>query len=318
MKVIVIAPILNEAWILPYVLKNFSSFADHIIVADQRSIDTTKEICATFPKVTCITNPYDGYTNEVRFMLLDEARRIPGEGNLIVQLDADEFIHPSFVEEIKVVAKNYNEKKSIAFSSEWLQMYNTNTTYRVDGVWKNNFKAFAFIDYKDVDYNRNYITNEHISRIPDIQKLYKLKTPILHVQYLARKRCELKQAVYMCTERTKAINPRKTNNRYSIAKFRDDIPVITLEKQFYEGIDLPHDEDYRTYDSTKLETILSFFDAHGSLYFEPLEIWHISELQERFIKDNKRLPTKIQVFPKWLILLNNLRNKLKYKLIYRV
>lgn len=318
MKIIVIAPILNEAWILPFVLKNFSSFADHIIVADQKSIDNTKEICATFPKVKVITNPYNGYTNEVRFMLLDEARLIPGEGNLIIQLDADEFIHPSFVQEVKILVQNNPTEKSVAFSSEWLQMYDTNRTYRTDGVWKNNYKAFAFIDHKDVDYNRNYITNEHISRIPDIQKIYKLNTPILHVQYLARKRCELKQAVYMCTERAQGINPRKTNNRYSIAKFRNGIPTKELAEIFYRDIELPQTKDYASYDHTKLDTIMHLFDAHGSLFFEPLEIWHIDELRDRFIKENKRAPTKIKVFPKWLIILNNIRNKLKYKLIYRL
>jgi GTP:adenosylcobinamide-phosphate guanylyltransferase len=316
MKIIVITPILNEAWILPFVLKNFSSFADHIIIADQNSTDESREVCKKFEKVKVINNPYKGYTNEVRFMLLDEARKIEGEGNLIVQLDADEFIHPSFINEIKDFTNKNAEKKSVAFSSEWLQMYNSDTTHRVDGVWKNNYKAFAFIDYREIDYDRNYITNEHINRIPDIKKIIRLHTPILHVQYLAQKRCEIKQAVYMCTERSQGINPRKTNNRYSITKFLKNIPVEKLEEKFYAGILFPGKESYNTYDEDKLKIILSLFKVHGSLFFEPLEIWHIDELKKIFTEENKRPPEKIKVFPKWIISLNNLRNKIKYKLFY--
>jgi hypothetical protein len=237
---------------------------------------------------------------------------------LIVQLDADEFIHPRFVEEIIKIVNESELKESLAFSSEWLQMYETNSRYRTDGVWKNNYKAFAFIDQRDVDYNRSYITNEHISRIPDIKKLYKLTTPILHVQYLAKKRCELKQAVYMCTERMKGIDPRKTNNRYSITKFKENTPTEELEESLYKDMELPGAQEYSTIDSTKLDAILTMFDSKGSLFFEPLEVWHIDELRERFVLDNGRQPLNIRVFPKWIILLNDMRNKLKYKLIYRV
>lgn len=316
MKIIVIAPILNEAWILPFVLENFSSFADNIIVADQRSVDNTKEICKQFPKVTLITNPYSGYTNEVRFMLLDEARKIPGDKNLIVQLDADEFIHPSFVSEVQNYCKENEVSEAVAFSTEWLQMYPVYDSYRVDGVWKNNYKAFAFIDDRKIDYNRKHITNEHISRIPDIKNIQKLVTPILHVQYLAKKRCELKQVVYMCTERVQGFDPRKTNNRYSITKLSKDTPTSAISPLFIDAIRFPGDKEYMTFDSTKLDAILGMFKQKGSLFFEPLEIWHIKELKDYFIKENGRAPTKIQVFPPWLVALNNLKNKLKYKLLY--
>jgi GTP:adenosylcobinamide-phosphate guanylyltransferase len=76
MKIIIASPVKNEEWILPSTLKNFSSFADHIILADQKSTDKTREICARFEKVTVIDNPFKGYTNEIRWMLLDEARKI--------------------------------------------------------------------------------------------------------------------------------------------------------------------------------------------------------------------------------------------------
>lgn len=313
MKIIVIMPVKNEAWILRNVLENFSSFADHVIVADQKSIDNTKEICSSFEKVKLITNPYNGYTNEVRFMLLDEARKIPGENNLIIQLDADEFITSEFIEEVKIfISKNKN--LPVAFSSPWLQLYNSNKEYRIDGVWKDNFKEFAFIDDRKLDYNRHYVTDEHINRIPDIKNKHKLKTPILHVQYLARKRCEIKQALYMCNERYKGIDPRKTNNRYSITKFLGNTKTNKLEETWYKNIPLPDDVAYSTYDKTKLDDIQNLFKEKGVEYYEPLDIWHIEELKNQFKKETNREPINIKKFPKILVTLNNIKNKIKYKI----
>lgn len=312
MKIIVIMPVKNEAWILPYTLKNFSDFADHIIIADQRSIDKTEEICNQFPKVKLINNPYDGYTNEVRFMLLDEARKIEGN-NIIVQLDADEFINPDFVKEIHETVKNSNGV--VAFRSEWLQLYYNDNSYRVDGVWKDNYKHFAFFDDRKIDYNRDKITNEHINRIPNISNTKTLSLPILHVQSLAIKRCEIKQALYMCTERVDGWNPRKTNNRYSISQFSNNVKTSQIKNEWRNNIKLPNLEDYATYDSTKLDDIFKLFDEKGVEHFEPLNIWHTEELRDKFIKDTGRKPTKIKKFPKWLIVLNNIKNKIKYKIM---
>ncbi|MDQ5962370.1 MAG: hypothetical protein QG653_177 [Patescibacteria group bacterium] len=310
MKTIVIAPIKNEAWILPYTLKNFSDFADHVIVADQKSVDNTKEICSKFEKVTVIDNPYNGYTNEVRFLLLDEARKIPGN-NLIVQLDADEFINPDFVLEIKSIIEKEKPSSAIAFSTEWLQLYYDDNSYRIDGVWKNNYKHFAFFDDRIVDYNRNRITNEHINRIPNIKNVRELSLPILHLQSLAVKRCELKQALYMCNELNEGWDPRKTNNRYSVSQFSKTAKTKKLVPEWKKGVDLPDQKTYTTYDETKLKDIFSLFELRGAAFFEPLNIWHIEELSDYFVQETGTKPTKIKTFPSWLIFLNNIKNKVK-------
>ena len=61
-QLIVITPVRNEAWVLEAFLTHCSSWADHIIIADQHSTDGSREIAQQFPKVTLIDNPTDEIT----------------------------------------------------------------------------------------------------------------------------------------------------------------------------------------------------------------------------------------------------------------
>lgn len=312
MKVIVTCPVKNEEWVLRSTLKNFSTFADLIIIADQSSSDKTLDICKEFSKVKVIPNPFKGYTNEVRFMLLDEARKEVGE-KIIVCLDADEQITASFVTEMKEHILAKKDSKTVSFYSEWLQIYNNKDTYRVDGLWENNYKTFAFLDDSSLDYERAYVTQEHIPRVPKTSYTVALKSPIIHLQFLARKRNEVKQALYMCNELTEGWDPRRTNNRYSIAKFFQDTPVKKVSAEFLKDIYYPSEEELSTFDKTKLDNIYSLFKEKGSGFFEPLDIWHLPELRNYFIEENKREPLAVKVFPKWLIFINDQKNRIKYR-----
>ncbi|MFZ0503142.1 MAG: glycosyltransferase family 2 protein, partial [Chthoniobacterales bacterium] len=59
--VICLTPIKDEAWILERFLKCASTWADHIIIADQQSKDGSKEIARRFPKVTLIENNSESF-----------------------------------------------------------------------------------------------------------------------------------------------------------------------------------------------------------------------------------------------------------------
>jgi hypothetical protein len=96
-KIVCLTPILNEAWILERFLQCTSLWADHIIIADQRSTDGSREIARRFPKVTVIDNPSEVFNEpERQQMLLAEARRIPGS-KILLALDADEFLTANFL-----------------------------------------------------------------------------------------------------------------------------------------------------------------------------------------------------------------------------
>lgn len=90
-KVVILTPVKDEEWILERFLWACSQFADHILVLDQQSSDRSPEICARFPKVTVVANPSKNYDELARSKLLVEnARKLFGEGNLLVGFDADE------------------------------------------------------------------------------------------------------------------------------------------------------------------------------------------------------------------------------------
>jgi glycosyltransferase involved in cell wall biosynthesis len=310
MKIITLVPVKNEAWVLPYSLKNFSSFSDHVIVADQNSTDNTLEVCKNFKKVTVIKNTYQGHTNQIRWDLLDAARAIDSGNNLIIYLDADELLSPAVVRNLS----DSSHKPGTAFCSPWLQLFNSYTTYRVDGVWKNNYKQFAFIDDRKLNYDHTHITNDHSNRIPELSKIIPIETPILHLQFLAKRRCEIKQAFYMCNDLLQGKNPRKINNQYSVAKFLPSITTGTIHESWRYGIEMPPFSIFESEDKIKKEELMKLFEIKGVAFFEPLDIWHIENLAETFIKKEGRIPI-VKTFPKIIIKLNTIKNTLKYGIL---
>jgi glycosyltransferase involved in cell wall biosynthesis len=92
-KIVVITPIKNEEWILDRFLRVTSQFADHIIIADQNSMDGSVEICKKYPKVILIQNPSNQYDEASRqLLLLNTARELIPEQKIIFALDADEIL----------------------------------------------------------------------------------------------------------------------------------------------------------------------------------------------------------------------------------
>ena len=91
---ICMTPVKNEAWILDRFLQCASTWAEHIIVADQQSTDGTREIAESYDTVTLIENDTPAYDEAGRQQLLiDAAREIPVDGKrILIALDADEFL----------------------------------------------------------------------------------------------------------------------------------------------------------------------------------------------------------------------------------
>jgi hypothetical protein len=92
-SIVVLTPVRNEAWILDTFLRVTSTFADHILVADQGSTDESRAICGRHSKVKLIDNPSSSYDEADRQRLLIHAARssVPGP-RILLALDADEFV----------------------------------------------------------------------------------------------------------------------------------------------------------------------------------------------------------------------------------
>lgn len=305
MKTITLLPVKNETWILPSTLENFSQFSDYIIIADQHSTDGSREIYKKFPKVSIIDNNSTGASNKIRWSLLDEARKIPGN-NLIICLDADELLSPKAVEQMKA----FGNEKPIAFKADWIQLIEDGSKHRIDGVWKNNTKEFAFIDDRQsIDYERQELLIDHTARIPNITDKVSLQYPILHLHYMAKMRSEIKQVWYMCTEFINDINPRRINHRYAPALFKNVVPA-DVEAMWLEGITMPPPEVFADTYAERHNEVLEMFTKHGIHYFEPLDIWHVASLRDLFIKKVGKEPKPVTT-PTWILYLNDIKNKLK-------
>ena len=135
-----------------------------------------------------------------------------------------------------------------------------------------------------------------------------VKYPILHLQYMAKARSEIKQAWYMCKELLAGGNPYHINYKYAPAKF-DKIISEKTDASWTEGIDFPPKEVLDGVDIAKQNEILKMLSEKGLTHFEALDIWHVSTLHNRFVKEMGRNPEP-KTYPRLLIMLNDFKNLL--------
>ncbi len=321
MKTIVLIPVKNEGWILENTLQNITPHVDHVILSDQQSTDSTREIAAKFPNVSVIENTETGHSNKVRWTLLDQARAQHGQrpqhesntdaaGNLIICIDADEIIQPAAILYMKGMIDKGEAKPGDVFRFKWIQLFRSVRQYRNDGAWKDSFKNIAFIDNPGTnEYKRDFVINDHTSRVPDthIGAEFEVPYPLLHYHFVAWKRNEMKQAWYRCTELMAGKrNAKRINNTYRVTMLTDKIKAYPAPDAWYDGIVTPTGIENAT-SIWHHNEIKKFFADRGILFFEDLQIWHIPELEEEFVKQTGRKPVS-KTYPAALVFLNEIKN----------
>lgn len=91
-QIIALTPVRNEAWILDYFLRATSLWADHIVIVDHESTDGSYELAMSHPKTTVVRYEKPDFDEpQRRSMLIEEARKIPGD-KVLVAIDTDEFL----------------------------------------------------------------------------------------------------------------------------------------------------------------------------------------------------------------------------------
>jgi hypothetical protein len=310
MKIVTLIPVKNEGDFLEQTLKNVCSFSDHVIIADQSSTDNTREICKKFSKVIVIDNPNEGHSNRVRWLLLDQARKL-GTDNLIFCIDADEMISPKIVDEIKEFLLTNKSVPGVAIGFKWIQLWNSLEKHRIDGVWKDNIKVTAFWDDGKTDYDRRPVINDHTSRVPIASSVQMSTYPLLHLQSLSVKKYEIKQAWYRCSELIAKNNARKINYKYSVTD-KSNLILEDTKNEWFDDIDIKPIDYIKENDWHYME-ILRWFNQYGVEFFEPIDIWNTVELLDKFIKKMNRRP-EIKIFPKWLLEFNKIKNVIRNKI----
>lgn len=270
---ICLTPIKNEAWILNRFLQCTSTWADHILLADQRSEDESREIARRFDTVTLLDNPHPGYDEQARQkLLIDAARALPVDGpRILIALDADEILSANWMD-----SPEWDQLLSAAPGTV-LRFQWANVAPGVERGWVDpERKPFGFVD----DGSPHVGKPIHSPRLPVPEGAPTLTFSdirVLHYQYANWDRMQSKQRWYQCWERLN--NPEKRpitiyrQYHHMNAALRNATLLPPEWLQNYEE----HGIDMRTVGQDPLyywdEQIVDFLRTHGTAPFRRLDIW---------------------------------------------
>lgn len=305
MKIICLTPVKNEEWILERFLKCASLWADHIIIADQNSIDRSVEIAKSFEKVTLINNDSKKFNEPNRQkMLLEEARKISGE-KLFIALDADEFLSSNILESPSLSLL----KQQAVGTNIYIESLNIHPDFKQ--YWTKGFHYFGFVDDgsehlgKEIDSPRLPISKNAVRfNVNDIK--------VLHFQYTDIERAKYKQIWYQCLEKTlhsplTYLGTKKTNfylfERYNKIRFtqHETLSIQYDWTSLYSKIGINLFYKHESINHPHLLYIKELFDEYGVFHFRKLNIWDI-DWNELFHSKNYSDPRDFatKIIHKWL------------------
>jgi hypothetical protein len=303
-KIICITPVKNESWILEKFLTATSLWADHIIIADQKSTDNSLEIASKFEKVTIVRNNNSYNEFERTKILLDAARKIDGK-KIIFALDADE-----------ILTANYE------YSPEWetIHKLNEGTVILFDRININAEQdkyfgklkmVFGLVDDGISSIESTSQAIIHNIRLPwpkNADYYYFKEIKVIHFDYVIPERTISKLIWYQCFEKIKFNHSdnyllEKYKTFDSIDEFLTSFPLYDTKKEWFEG--------YKTknIDLTSLkkaflwwdEEVLEMINQHGIEKFRHLDIkktnW-VTLAKEKGYNDPERFFIKRTLFDK--------------------
>jgi hypothetical protein len=301
-KVIALMPVRNEAWLLEHSLRCLSGYCDVILVADQDSEDASREICRRFPRVTLLESREAHVCEVARRQLLDAARQFEGH-NLLWFQDADEVVSPAAVR--RFLAREADRLTAgTVVDCVFHNLWGSATRYRDDwSAYRPHWKAMAIVDDRRVDYDRSSALPLHVPRIPAApagEPLRAADCHVLHLQWLAAERNQMKQAWYRCREWLEGqTGAAEINRRYAITFDAPGARTSPVPAEWVADVTVP-DPCPDPPPAWQRREILGWFAAHGVERFEPLEIWHIPALRAEFTRRLGRPPRPDRSYrPAW-------------------
>ena len=297
MKVAALIPFRNEARLLPLCLASLRGIADLIVGMDDNSTDESARLVTEAGGIVLSAPRADlssfssGKETSIRQLLLEEGRRQGGTHFLCV--DADEALSANFRLHARQIFEGMLPGQKLAL--RWQHLWGSPWRYR-DGDYSKFHRIFqicAVCDAPELQYEKRYL---HVPRTPGpdsrecVRKLREDEGCLLHFNTVAMRRYSVKVAWYFCSELNHAPGDAVRINR---AYGRDfDLGFLRtrpLRPEWAEGLPIPEDlgEDGPGWQWNEL---LKLFDQRGIEFFEPLEIWHIPDLREEFIRRTGREP----------------------------
>jgi glycosyltransferase involved in cell wall biosynthesis len=270
---ICLTPVKNEAWILDRFLKCASMWADYIIIADQGSDDSSRDIARKYSKVRLVENSSSEYDEASRQqLLLNTARQIDVPGpRVLIALDADEVLSADWRSSAEWLELLKSEPGTV-LHFEWV-----NIMPGFEKCWCPKFVPFGFIDNLS-SHRGERIHSTRIPAPPYAPKREFQTIKVLHYIYSDPHRRESRLRWYQCWERVN--NPSKR----PIQLFRQyhyyDAPPVHQIRPFNEDWISVYEKNGIEMRSTQHETafwwdrdVIRMFEFHGAERFRKLDIW---------------------------------------------
>lgn len=284
-QLIVITPIRNEAWVLEAFLTHCSSWADHIIVANQHSTDGSREIALRFPKVTLIDNPDEEmHQANARKLLFKAVDCIAGE-KIVFALDADEFLTEGF-EKTDGWRRIMESQPDTIFNFRWQYLEN-DYAHEQEGVdsyaeWACHFSADACLS--DL-YSQTENRAVHEARVPCTASATYINIPdirFIHLARLSQQRTQNKYDFYQVSTIAKLPH---CPSAISIYRTYHQTPCVTLLPSSVRltaiGNDSPLNHLVHTSDHGQhyIDEMVAIINREGTKKFEKLCIWDNPDLR---------------------------------------
>lgn len=157
-KIIVLTPVKNEEHFIHRFLSVTSNFADHIIIADQNSTDKSRDIILNYSKTILINNADSEISNAKRqTLLINEARKRFGTGNLLLALDVDEILSSNVLDSHEWKDAQTSTPGTVLYFEKPDLYLGTHQCIRYSNPW-----PLGFVD----DGSEHFPKQEHSIRIP--------------------------------------------------------------------------------------------------------------------------------------------------------
>jgi glycosyltransferase involved in cell wall biosynthesis len=314
MKIIALLPFKNEAWVLKTYLSGVLPIVDEIIAIDDGSTDDSVEILRS-ANASIFSNTEKALSgwaeHSIRMKLLALGRQ--HGGTHFVCLDADETFTAPFFENYSQYIKLLRPGQKL--SLQWLALWESPHYYRADqSVWSNNFKDFIVCDDGMINHDYAFLG---VGRTPGANtgdnwlRVKPEDGAVFHFQNVIGIRNQVKQAWYRCSELIK--DPTgfiRINGKYAITLADPSARVAAVPPSWQKNIIIPSDQPNQGA-GWQLAEILKWFDQYGANFFEPLQIWHIDELKQEFVRRLGRSPKSISANDQRRSFWQRIRNRIK-------
>lgn len=293
MKVVALLPFRDERPFLPSYLSTVAHVADEVIALDDGSSDDGPEFLRSHG--VCVErSPHSGFGGIaiLRERLLELGRS--HGGTHFVWLDADETFTAPFVGAGRELMASMEPGDKLVL--RWLALWRSLSRFRDDvSPFGSAWKDFITCDDGRMQFRTHPERALHEPRTPgdwteeSLRRVDPAAGAVLHLQFVAWERYQAKQAWYRCLELLGGLDPVRINLTYRPTVDEAGIDLRPLPEAWSEGVVLPSSLEKLPADRF-IEEVDALFQRHGAQTFEPLEIWHVPDLRQRFIEQIGRPP----------------------------